>query len=61
MAIISLSIIMGARRLGIVVETVEAREMGTVVKAAGDEFCSRSGRNGFHSSSFLTWKGFSLL
>lgn len=42
MAIISLSIIMGARRLGIVVETVEAREMGMVVKAAGDEFCSKS-------------------
>lgn len=42
MAIISVSITMEARRLGIVVETVEAREMGTVVKAAGDGFCSKS-------------------
>lgn len=28
--------------MGIVVETVEAREMGMVVKAAGDGFCSKS-------------------
>lgn len=42
MTIISVSIITEARKLGIVVETVEAMEMGMVVKAAGDGFCSKS-------------------